>query len=95
MHVGDYILAVNGNDLSGADNIYRLLDGTANRQTVLSVNARPTPAGAHDVTVVPVANEQSLRTRAWVEKNRRIVDSLSHGKLAYVYMPSTGQPGYT
>jgi tricorn protease len=95
VHVGDYIVAINGRDLSGSDNIYRLLDGTANQQTVLAVSAQPSPAGAHDVTVVPVASEQSLRTRAWVENNRRVVDSLSHGQLAYVYLPNTGQPGYT
>ncbi len=38
--VGDYILAINGQDLRAPDNIYRLLDGTANRQTVLTVNNR-------------------------------------------------------
>ena len=51
--------------------------------------------GARQVTVVPVANEQALRTRAWVEANRRLVDKLSGGQLAYVYLPNTGQPGYT
>ena len=93
--VGDYLLAVNGEELTGDDNLYRLLDGTANRQTVLTVNDKPTLAGAHTITVVPVANEQTLRTRAWVEDNRRTVDRLSSGKLAYVYLPNTGQPGYT
>lgn len=92
--VGDYILAVNGVELRAPDNIYRLLDGTANRQTVLTVNSRPTLDGARQVTVVPVANEQGLRTRAWVEHNRRLVDTLSKGQLAYVYLPNTGQGGY-
>jgi tricorn protease len=91
---GDYLLAINGVELRAPDNVYRLLDGTANRQTVLTVNARPTMDGARQVTVLPVANEQGLRTRAWVEGNRRLVDSLSAGKLAYVYIPNTGQPGY-
>ena len=91
---GDYILSINGDELRAPDPIYRLLDGTANRQTVLTVNSRPSMDGAHQVTVVPVANEQGLRTRAWVESNRRLVDKLSDGKLAYVYIPSTGQPGY-
>jgi tricorn protease len=95
VRVGDYILAVNGVDLQAPGNIYRLLDGTANKQTVLTVNARPAPDGARTVTVVPVSNEQGLRTRAWVESNRRLVDSVSGGKLAYVYLPNTGQPGYT
>ena len=93
--VGDYIVAVNGIELKAPDNIYRLLDGTANRQTVLSLNNRPAMDGARQVTVIPVANEQGLRTRAWVEANRRLVDKLSGGQLAYVYLPNTGQPGYT
>jgi tricorn protease len=93
--VGDYILAINGLELRAPDNIYRLLDGTANRQTVLAVNTTPALQGSRQVTVVPVANEQGLRTRAWVEHNRRLVDKLSKGQLAYVYIPNTGQPGYT
>lgn len=95
VRVGDYVLAINGVELRAPDNMYRLLDGTANRQTVLTVNARPDVQGARQVTVLPIANEQGLRTRAWVERNRRIVDSVSGGKLAYVYLPNTGQPGYT
>jgi tricorn protease len=93
--VGDYVLAVNGVDLKAPDSIYRLLDGTADRQTVLTINNRAAPEGARQVTVMPVANEQGLRTRAWVESNRRLVDKLSGGQLAYVYLPSTAQPGYT
>lgn len=92
---GDYVLAINGVELRAPDNINRLLDGTANRQTVLTVNSRPDMQGARQITVLPVANEQGLRTRAWVESNRRYVDSVSGGKLAYVYLPNTGQPGYT
>ena len=91
---GDYVLAVNGEELRTPDNLHRLLDGTANKQTVLSVNDRPTLVGARTITVVPVANEQTLRTRAWVESNRRKVEEWSGGKLAYVYVPNTGQPGY-
>lgn len=91
---GDYILAINGVELRAPDNIHRLLDGTANRQTTLTVNTTPALEGARLVTVIPVANEQALRTRAWVESNRRLVEKLSDGQLAYVYLPNTGQPGY-
>ncbi|MES2176407.1 MAG: PDZ domain-containing protein [Gemmatimonadota bacterium] len=92
---GDYLLAVNGTELRGSDDLYRLLDGTANRQTVITVGARPAMDGARQITVIPIANEQGLRTRAWVEHNRRYVDSVSKGTVAYVYLPNTGQPGYT
>jgi tricorn protease len=92
---GDYVVAINGTELKAPDNIYRLLDGTSGRQTVIAINSRPVLDGARNITVVPIGNEQGLRTRAWVENNRRIVDSLSNGQLAYVYIPNTGQPGYT
>jgi tricorn protease len=59
------------------------------------VNGKPSMDGARSYTVVPIASEQALRTRAWVEANRRLVDQLSGGQLAYVYLPNTGQPGYT
>ena len=45
--VGDYVVAINGEELKAPDSIYRLLDGTANLQTVLSVNKAPQMDGAH------------------------------------------------
>jgi tricorn protease len=46
------------------------------------------------VTVVPVPSEAGLRTRRWIEDNRRRVDELSGGRLAYVWLPNTSTPGY-
>jgi len=91
--VGEFILAVNGVELRTPDNIYRLLDGTANRQTVLTVSAKPVMEGARQVTVVPVANEQGLRTRAWVEHNRRLVDKLSGASSPTCTCPTPGRVG--
>ena len=94
VNVGDYVLAVNGVELRAPDNIHRLLDGTANRQTRLTINTKPAMDGARQVTVLPIASEQALRTLAWVEENRRTVENLAGGQLAYVYVPNTGQGGY-
>ncbi|MEO8449222.1 MAG: PDZ domain-containing protein [Gemmatimonadota bacterium] len=92
---GDYLLAVNGVELRAPTSVYSLFEGTAGRQTVLRVNSRPTLDGSREVTVVPVESEVGLRSRAWVEGNRRMVDSLSGGKLAYVWIPNTAGAGYT
>ncbi|HWI17858.1 MAG TPA: PDZ domain-containing protein, partial [Vicinamibacterales bacterium] len=92
--VGEFILAINGVNLAAPDSIYRLLEGTANRQVVLTINNRADMQGARQVTVMPVPNDQNLRTRAWVEDNRRYVDQRSKGQLAYVYVPNTGQGGF-
>lgn len=93
--VGDYIIAVNGVELTVNMNPYSLFDRTADKQTVLTLNGRPDRNGARDVTVVPVANEFTLRARDWMEGNRRKVDELSGGRLGYVWLPNTSISGYT
>lgn len=92
---GEYLLAVNGRDLKATDNIYAFFEATAGRQVLIRVGSDPGGAGSRQVTVVPVANEGGLRNLAWIEGNRRKVDELSGGKLAYVYLPNTGGAGYT
>ena len=92
---GEYLLAVNGRELKAGDNLYQFFDGTAGQQTVLHVGANADGKDARDVTVVPIGDEDGLRNLDWIEGNRRKVGELSGGKLAYVYMPNTGGPGYT
>lgn len=91
---GDYLLSVNGHELTANDDPFQWLDGTADKQTTIQVNSRPVMDGARTDIVTPVGDESELRTRAWVEDNRRRVDSLSNGRLAYVWVPNTGGPGY-
>lgn len=90
---GTYLVGVDGVALAAGDDPYRLLDGTADRQTVLMLNDRPTLEGHWTETVVPIRSEGALRLRAWVEDNRRKVDSLSGGALAYVWIPNTADGG--
>ena len=92
---GEYLLAVNGRELHAHDNLYEFFDGTAGKQTVLHVGPNADGKDARDVTVVPVGDEDGLRNLDWIEGNRRKVDELSGGKVAYVYMPNTGGAGYT
>ncbi|MEO9047624.1 MAG: PDZ domain-containing protein [Gemmatimonadaceae bacterium] len=93
--VGDYLLEVNGQPLTSTVNLYSLFIGTAGRQTTLRVSSTPTEAGSRVVTVVPVASDEPMRTQSWVDGNRQLVDKLSGGKLAYVWLPNTGAGGFT
>lgn len=95
VQAGEYLLAVNGRELRASDNIYSFFEGTADKQVVIRVGPDPGGANARDVTVVPVASEAGLRNMAWIEDNRRKVDQLSGGRLAYVYLPDTAVGGYT
>jgi tricorn protease len=92
---GEYLLAVNGRELHATDNLDSFFDGTAGKQTVLRVGGKADSSDGRDVTVVPIDSERRLRNLDWIESNRRKVDELSGGKVAYIYMPNTGGAGYT
>jgi tricorn protease len=92
---GEYLLAVNGRDLRGSDEVFSFFQETADKQTVIKVGPNPDGTNSRDVTVVPVDSEGALRNLAWIEGNRRKVDELSGGKLAYVWLPDTAGAGYT
>jgi tricorn protease len=92
---GEYLLAVGGRELRASANVYSFFENTAGKSVVIKVGPDPTGAGAREVTVVPLGNELAIRNRAWVEDNRRKVDQLTGGRVAYVYVPDTGGLGYT
>ena len=92
---GEYLLAINGRDLRGTDEIYSFFQETAGRQTVIKIGPHPDGTGSRDVTVIPVESENALRNLSWIEGNRRKVDELSGGRLAYVWLPNTAGAGYS
>jgi tricorn protease len=92
---GEYLISVNGRNLTASDNVYAFFEDTANKQVVIRVGPNADGSGSREVTVVPIANEGGLRHLAWIEGNRRKVDQMTGGKLAYVYLPDTAQGGYT
>jgi tricorn protease len=92
---GEYLLAVDGREVHGSDEVYSFFIERAGKAAQLKVGTDPNGKDARVVTVVPIASEHSLRQREWIESNRRKVDELSGGKLAYVYVPDTFVNGYT
>jgi tricorn protease len=95
VRAGDYLLAVNGRELAAKDNVYAFFENTAGKNVLLKVGPNPDGGGAREVTVVPVASETALRNYAWIEDNRRYVDKVTGGRVAYVYMPDTAFGGFT
>lgn len=91
---GEYVLAVNGKEVRASDEIYSFFEGLVDRQVHLRVGPDPSGSFAREVTVVPVANEFGLRNLAWIEDNRRKVDQMTGGRVAYVYLPNTANAGF-
>ena len=90
----DYILAVNGADLTGDKNIHSFFENTEGKIVELTINSKPDYSGSRLVKVVPVGNEYTLRNRDWVEGNLRKVTEATNGQVAYVYVPNTSTAGH-
>lgn len=90
---GDYVLAINGEELKADDDPYRLLRNKADSPVVLTVNDRPTFDGSRTVSYNPVADERNLIYLDWVLGNKRKVEELSGGRLGYVHIPDMGANG--
>jgi tricorn protease len=91
---GEYLLAVNGREVTGAEDIYQYFENTAGKIVELTVGPQPTLSGSRTVKVVPVDNEYALRNRDWVEGNLRKVNEATKGQVAYVYVPNTAGLGH-
>jgi tricorn protease len=94
VQVGDYVLAINGKPLASDINPFSLLEQTSDRVTKLKVGISTDLTKAREILVKPVRNEYQLRTMDWIEGNRKKVDEMSGGKLAYVYVPNTSGRGF-
>jgi tricorn protease len=92
---GDYLLAVNGKNLTSSMNIYSLFENTSGKIVEITVGPNPDSKGSRVVQVVPVSNESSLRNRDWVEGNIKKVNQATGGRVAYVYVPNTTTAGHT
>lgn len=93
--VGEYILAIDGDEITDVNDIYETLEAKAGKQVKLKLGPNPNDSGSREVTVVPVASEANLRFRAWVEDNRRYVEKMTGGRAGYVHVPDTGGGGWT
>jgi tricorn protease len=86
---GDYLLQVNGEDVTADRNIYSYFLDLAGKQVSLLINDKPAQAGAKEVVVKPLRSEFYLRYLDWVEHNRLLVAKESKGQIGYLHLPDT------
>ena len=91
---GEYILAIDGRDVTADKNIHSFLENTDGKIVELTVGPNPDYAGSRVIRVVPIGSETGLRNRDWVEGNLRKVTEATDGKVAYVYVPNTAGQGH-
>ena len=90
---GDFIIAIDGHELSDNVNPYKYLENKAEKVVTLLVNSKPSKDGAREEKVKPVKSEQNLFYLDWVNSRMKMVDELSGGKIGYIHIPNTATEG--
>ncbi len=90
---GDYILTIDGKDLTPRDNPYAFLRNKANRPVQWTVNSKPTLEGSRTITYRPITSETNLLYLAWITRNRDAVSKATGGKVGYIHIPDMGEDG--
>jgi tricorn protease len=91
--VGDYVLAIDGEELKATDDPYRLLRNKADNPVQLTLNKVPSMQGARTVSYRPITDEQNLIYLDWVAKNREKVSKATNGRVGYLHVPDMGASG--
>jgi tricorn protease len=91
--VGDYILAIDGDELKPNDDPYRMLRNKADNPVSLTVNSKPTMTGSRTVSYRPITDEGNLIYLDWVTRNRKRVDEATGGRVGYIHIPDMGANG--
>jgi tricorn protease len=93
VHVGDYVLTINGRELKEGTDPYELLQTTAGQPVEWRVAASADGAGARTIRYLPLQTETGLLYLAWAGENRARVDRMSGGRLGYIHLPDMGAAG--
>jgi tricorn protease len=91
--VGEYVIAIDGQNVTADRDIYTYLRGKADSTVTFTLSSSPSGQGSRTVTIRPVSSESDLVYLDWVLGNMRRVDQLSNGRLAYLHIPDMGAAG--
>ncbi len=89
---GEYIVAVDGKDVTLDENLFTVLNDKGDRDFVLLVNSKPGREGARTVKykALTQAEWSDIHYRNRIELAQKTVEKESNGQLAYVHIAGMG-----
>jgi len=90
---GEYLITLNGNNVTLADNPFKFLENTVGKVIEISVNSKPTTDGLKTYEIKPIKSELELFYMDLIDYRRQMVDKLSGGKIGYIHVPNTAIEG--
>ena len=90
---GDTLIAVDGVEVSAADNVYSAFENKAGKLVALTYNSKPSAEGAKTYQTRTIKSEGEIRYRQWVDQRAALVEKLSGGQVGYLHLPDMEQDG--
>jgi Tol biopolymer transport system component/C-terminal processing protease CtpA/Prc len=90
---GDYVLSINGHDISLNENLYEYLNDKNDREFEFLVNDQPDKENARKVMYKALSPNEwtELNNRNRIENHRKYVEQKTDGKVGYLYLAAMGQ----
>ena len=89
---GDYVLAIDGQDVKAGDDYWKILSQSENEYVPVRVSKTPDGANAKTYRIATVTNLTNIKYEEWVENNRDSVEKATNGDIAYVHIRAMDQP---
>jgi tricorn protease len=88
INVGDYILAIDGQELKAGDSYWKAYNAAPGTKLEFTVNSKPAKEGGWKTKVNPVSGTQyaTLQYEKWVADRRALVDKLSGDTIGYLHI---------
>jgi tricorn protease len=90
---GNFLLAINGRELSRSDSVDERLAQLAGAQVALTVSTRADKSDAREVQVKALTDDSQLRYQDWCRRNREYVAEQTGGRVGYFHLPDMGGEG--
>ncbi|HEX5070043.1 MAG TPA: S41 family peptidase [Vicinamibacterales bacterium] len=90
--VGDYVLAIDNQNLKAGDNYWKILSAATTEYVPVKVAKSAAGEGARTVRIATVTNLGNIKYEEFVQTNRDAVEKATNGQIAYVHIRSMDQP---
>jgi tricorn protease len=92
LSVGDFVLAIDNQNLKAGDNYWKILSAATTEYVPVKVAKSAAGEGARTVRIASVTSLTNIKYEAFVQNNRDIVEKATNGQIAYVHIRSMDQP---
>ncbi|HEY4306474.1 MAG TPA: S41 family peptidase [Gemmatimonadaceae bacterium] len=92
INMGDYVQAIDGQDVKAGDDYWKILSKTDNEYVPVKVSKTPDGANAKTFRIATVTNMTNIKYEEWVANNRDSVEKATNGQIAYVHIRAMDQP---